>query len=329
MTTPRKKSPQPKRTAKRTTKRVTKRRDAARRSTPTPSAPSAAASPYRDAERGIRLQKAMADLGVASRRDCEALIEAGRVRINGQVIDALPAWVNPAEDAIEVDGQRVNRPSRARGRDAAGPLRHTTLMVHKPRNVISTSEDPEGRRRVIDLIDAELPGNPRLFPVGRLDADSTGLILLTDHGELANRLTHPRYEVPKSYEVSVRGRVAEPDLDKLRKGLYLATAGVSGKPRRAAGAPPAAKKAAVEHVRIAGHQTDRERGDRTVLHITLREGQNREIRRMLARLGFQVRRLKRVAIGPLKLKGLAPGQWRTLTTTELHMLHKAAGLDRR
>lgn len=285
---------------------------------------------YADAERGPRLQKVMAELGVASRRDCETLIEEGRVSVNGEVVNALPAWVDPGRDVIEVDGQRINRPNQRKGWSAGGPVRHTYLMVHKPRNVISTNDDPEGRKRVIDLVDAELPGDPRLYPVGRLDADSTGLILLTDDGELANRLTHPRYEVTKGYEVSVRGRVSEDDLERLRKGLYLATR-KAPKTSTPAGRGPrtrdaAAKKAAVEQVRITGRQTDRERGDRTLLHITLREGQNREIRRLMARLGFKVRRLKRVAIGPLKLKGVAVGGWRMLTNTEVAMLKKAAGL---
>ena len=280
---------------------------------PTPNADHAAS--YRDASRGIRLQKAMAQAGVASRRDCEAIIEAGRVRVNGDVVNTLPAWVDPAADVVEVDGQRI-------GQGSAGPRgkrpRHTYLMVHKPRGVISTNEDPEGRTRVIDLVHANLQA--RLFPVGRLDADSTGLILLTDDGELANRLTHPRYEVTKQYQVSVRGRLEDADLDRLRKGLFLAD--------RTSSTPHAAKRAKVEQVRIVSHELDRTRGDRTTLAITLREGQNREIRRLLARLGIKVRRLKRIAIGPLKLKGVAVGQWRKLTPVEVGMLRKAAGLAR-
>lgn len=265
---------------------------------------------YQDASRGIRLQKAMAEAGVASRRDCEAIIEEGRVRVNGDVVDTLPAWVDPRADLIEVDGRRVNHPSPRKG----GGLKHTYLMVYKPRGVISTNDDPEGRKRVIDLIDAPLKA--RLFPVGRLDADSTGLILLTDDGELANRLTHPRFEVTKQYHVSVKGRIAEGDLDRLRRGLFLT--------ERRPGKPQTAKKAAMEQVRIVSHEVDRTRGDRTTLAITLREGQNREIRRLLARVGIKVRRLKRTAIGPLKLKGIAIGQWRPLTVTEVGMLRKAA-----
>lgn len=265
---------------------------------------------YKSSERGVRLQKAMAEAGVASRRDCEAMVLAGRVTVNGTRITELPAWVDPVEDRIELDGEAITQPRRTR----KGNAKKTYVMVHKPRRVISTNDDPEGRRRVIDLVDAPL--RARFFPVGRLDADSTGLILLTDDGDLANRLTHPRYEIAKDYQVQVRGRLNEADLERLRKGLLLATDGRT-------------RKASVEAVRILGTETDRTRGDRTTLAIRLREGQNREIRRLLARLGLKVRRLKRVGIGPLRLKGLAIGEWRMLTPTELGKLRKAAGLPAR
>ena len=266
--------------------------------------------PFRDAQRGIRLQKAMAEAGVASRRDCEEMVLAGRVTVNGTRIVELPAWVEPLGDRIELDGEPITPPRRTK----KGRAKKTYVMVHKPRRVISTNDDPEGRKRVIDLVDA--PMRARLFPVGRLDAESTGLILLTDDGELANRLTHPRYEVTKDYQVQVRGRLGEEDLERLRKGLILATDGKT-------------KKASVEAVRILGTETDRTRGDRTTLAIRLREGQNREIRRLLARTGVKVRRLKRVGIGPLRLKGLAIGEWRMLTPAELGALRKATGLRAR
>lgn len=267
-------------------------------------------NPFKDAQRGIRLQKAMAEAGVASRRDCEAMVLEGRVTVNGTRIIELPAWVDPIDDRIELDGEPIVEPRRTK----KGKTKKTYVMVHKPRRVISTNDDPEGRLRVIDLVDAPL--RARLFPVGRLDADSTGLILLTDDGELANRLTHPRYEVTKDYQVQVRGRLSEADLDRLRKGLLLATDGK-------------AKKASVETVRILGTETDRTRGDRTTLAIRLREGQNREIRRLMARMGVKVRRLKRVGIGPLRLKGLAVGGWRMLTPSELASLRKVTKLRMR
>ncbi|MFP4145590.1 MAG: pseudouridine synthase [Phycisphaeraceae bacterium] len=269
-----------------------------------------------DKARGVRLQKAMADAGVASRRDCETLIEEGRVRVNGEPVTALPAWIDPAEDRVEVDRQPLPRQKTAKPRQA----RHHYLMLHKPRGVISTTRDPEGRKTVTQIVNA--PFAARLFPVGRLDADSTGLILLTDDGELTNRLTHPRYEVAKQYQVSIRGRLGEEDLEKMRKGLFLAS---TGKP----GQGPAAKRASVDRVRIVGREMDRARGHRTQLEITLREGQNREIRRLLARLGYKVRRLKRVAIGPVRLKGIAPGQWRPLKTPEIRALFREAGLKPR
>lgn len=273
---------------------------------------------YTDNTRGIRLQKAMANAGVASRRDCEQFILDGRVTVNGQRIKALPAWVDPFEDRIEFDGEAIARPRQSSRKFAtAGKL---YVMVHKPRGVISTNDDPEGRKRVIDLVDpSAVPHHARLFPVGRLDADSTGLILLTNDGELTHRLTHPSFEVTKRYLVSVRGRLEEDDLKKLRKGLTLAH-------KPADGAKPRAKKAAMESVSIVRHETDRQRGDRTTLAVTLAEGQNREIRRLLARVGLKVRKLKRTSIGPLRLKGLAPAQWRMLSITEVHALRRAAGM---
>ena len=275
----------------------------------------------RDASRGVRLHKAMADAGVASRRESEALIAEGRVKVNGHVITKMPAWVDPENDKITVDGEHLKRPhTKSPGWGASGGAK-TYIMVNKPKRVISSNDDPEGRKRVIDLID--IPIAARLFPVGRLDYDSTGLILLTNDGELTNRLTHPSYEVTKRYLVNVDGRLTEADAEKLRKGLYLAH---KGKP---SGAGAHLRLAAAAVVKILGHETDRTRGDRTSLSITLKEGQNREVRRIMARLGHKVRKLQRVAIGPVKLKGLALGGWRMLTSTEVNMLYKAAGMRRK
>jgi len=272
--------------------------------------------PLTDAARGIRLQKAMAEAGVASRRRCEQLIEQGVVTVNGQPVTALPAWVDPMHDRIEVEGQPVARRRRADAPAHAAQY----LMVNKPKRVITTNDDPQGRRRVIDLVaDAAAAEKARLFPVGRLDADSTGLILLTNDGELAHRLTHPRYGVAKRYRVTVRGRLEQADLRRLRDGLHLAD--------RRPGSKPGAKKASAESVRVLKHERDREHGDRTILAMTLTEGQNREIRRMLARLGFKVRRLHRVGFGPVKLDKLPHGGWRPLTKGEVRKLRAAAGLD--
>ena len=268
---------------------------------------------YLQASRGIRLQKALAEAGVASRRDCEALIEQGRVVVNGTKITSLPAWVDPDSDRIEVFGEPINTPKLK-----ATKSRKYYVMVNKPKGVISTNDDPEGRRRVIDLV--QIPGNPRLYPVGRLDADSQGLILLTNDGELANRLTHPRYEIVKHYQVKIKGRLNEEDCARLTKGLFLAN--VSATSPRA----PKSKKASALSVKILGIERDRTRGDRTTIAITLKEGQNREIRRLLAQLGYNVRKLKRVGIGPLQLKGVQLSSWRFLTSHEVSALKKATGL---
>lgn len=305
-----KKKPRP---MKRVAKPQAKRRPPPRAHTP---------EELKDAARGIRLQKAMAEAGVASRRDCEAMILEGRVSVNGEFVTALPAWVDPVHDSIEVDGRRVAGASRTK----RGDVRHTYVLLYKPRHVISTTEDPEGRKHVLDLVDH--PQRKRLFPVGRLDAESTGLILLTDDGELANRLTHPRYEVPKHYQVSVRGKVEEADLEKMKKGVFLASQR-EGKPRRAGGVGEqrrASKRAAVESVRIVNREVDRTRGDRTTLAVSVNEGENGHIRRLLARMGYKVRRLKRVGIGPLRLKGVAVAEWRPLEAREVRDLRKATGL---
>lgn len=262
------------------------------------------------------MQKAMAEAGVASRRACEELITEGRVTVNGTSIEELPAWVDPAEDHIEVDGQPIRKPPRK----AAGNGK-LYLAVHKPRHVISTTSDPEGRRTIIDVAPLPQGMKGRIYPVGRLDADSTGLMVLTNDGELANRLTHPRYEIKKVYLVSVRGRLTMDDVNKMQDGLILAHRGTGDR-------KPQTKKAVVSSVELGGYQRDDARGDRTRLRITLEEGQNREIRRLLARLGYKVRRLKRIAIGPLTIKGLAAGQSRMLTAGEVKRLYKSVGLER-
>lgn len=266
-----------------------------------------------DAARGERLQKVMAEAGVASRRACEALIAEGRVSVNDQSVTALPAWVDPRRDRIAVDGEAVVSPRGQRRREHR---RHVYLVVHKPRRVICTTSDDKGRTNVLDLIDQHF--DARLYPVGRLDAESTGLVLLTDDGDLAHRITHPSHGLAKQYRVTVRGRLTEDDRHKLERGLYLGPE----KPADARGGAPA-RRAAMERVRILEHQRDRAQGDRTILAVTLREGRNREIRRLLARLGYKVRRLKRTAVGPVKLKDLPAGAWRHLTTDELRQLKRA------
>ncbi len=237
-----------------------------------------------------RLQKILAAAGIASRRECEEIIREGRVTVNGRVVDALPALADPDHDTIAVDGERL----RAE--------RKVYLLLHKPKGVQSTNDDPQGRRRTIDLLQGV---RERVFPVGRLDADSTGLLLLTNDGELAQQLTHPRHEVPKTYQAHVDGVLTPAHIAALRKGIWLAEG-----------------KTQVSAARVVFH--DRKQ---SVVEITLREGRNREIRRILAKIGFKVRRLVRTKIGPLTLKGLSVGRYRPLRREELATLRKTAAGD--
>lgn len=273
-----------------------------------------------DSKRGERLQVVLAHAGVASRRQCESMILQGRVTVNGEAVTGLPAWVNPAEDRIEVDGREL----RALRETRRGGWDHVYIILNKPRRVVSTSYDPQGRPTVLDVV--QLPPEwrgRRLYPVGRLDADSTGLILLTDDGELTQRLTHPRHEVAKEYHVSIRGRLTPEELQELKEGLRLVH---TGRASRLGQRGVRVNLVSMADVRLIGYGRDRNRGERTRLHVTLREGKNRQIRRMLARLGYKVRRLERVAIGPISLKGLALGEWRPLSAAEVQSLRKAAGL---
>lgn len=230
-----------------------------------------------------RLQKVLAGAGIASRRKAEELIQQGRVTVNGQVITQLGTKVDPVHDDIRVDGQRL--------RTAAG---HTYILLNKPRGYLSSMEDPQGRKSLGDLV--QLP--VRLYPVGRLDVTSEGLILLTDDGELAHLLTHPRYQHTKEYRVLVQGHPSDKTLEAWRHGVVL-----EGNPT----AP-----AQVEVLR--SHK------DTTLLRIVLREGRKRQIRRVAALLGHPVLELKRVRMGPLQLGSLEPGKWRRLTPQEVQSL---------
>ena len=273
-----------------------RRSSAARREAPADRsrARKAPAHDYQDSARGVRLQKVLAEAGVASRRASETLIEEGAVSINGEFITELPIWVDPRKDRIVVNGQLVR---------VEDPV---YVMLFKPRGVVCTNSDPEGRSRAIDLV--QHPSHARLFPVGRLDMDSSGLLLLTNDGELANRLSHPRYEMHKTYHVTVRGRVEDETLRKLEQGVFLYDRH-SGKGRR------------TSESGVTLIKRDR---DRTHLRIELREGRNRQIRRVLLRVGHPVKKLRRVQLGPLKLKGLAIGAWRELTGPELAALKRDA-----
>lgn len=271
--------------------------------------PRASAPPPADGE---RLQKVMADAGVASRRDCELAIRAGRVRVNGRRVTALPCLVEPGA-LVELDGVVID----TRRRSAIKERDRVYLMLNKPRGVISTASDPEGRPNVVAFVAPAVPQGERVYPVGRLDADSTGLVLLTNDGELAHRLAHPRHGVAKEYRVTVQGQLGPEILARLSKGLYLADA---NDPARGA------KRARPERLRVLHQKKDRSRGDLSLVSVTLREGQNREIRRLFARVGAKVRRLERVALGPLQLGSLATGHYRRLRTPEIEALKQSVGL---
>jgi 23S rRNA pseudouridine2605 synthase len=230
----------------------------------------------------MRLAKHLAHAGVASRRAAEALVAQGRVTVDGEVVRD-PARDVGGEEAIAVDGEA--------GR---GPGERVVYAVHKPAGVVSTARDTHGRRTVVDLV----PGERRLYPVGRLDADTTGLILLTDDGALAHALTHPRFQVPRTYRARVDGRPGERALRALREGVELDDG-----------------RTAPAKVRLVGAHE---------LELTIREGRKRQVRRMCAAVGHPVVALRRVAFGPLHLGDLAAGHHRRLTAAEVQRLRAAA-----
>lgn len=237
----------------------------------------------------MRLQKFLADAGVGSRRACERLIAQGRVRVNGAPA-AIGATVLET-DAVELDGAPV-RPAQ----------RHVTILFYKPRGVVCTSDDPEGRRTVQDYF-AEVP--ERLYHVGRLDLNSEGLLLMTNDGALAHRLTHPCFGVEKTYYVVCDGTVTGAELERLANGVELED-GLTAPAR-------------IERVRTT------QRGDTSFL-ITIHEGRNRQIRRMAEAVGHKTLRLKRERLGPLTVGDLRPGEWRYLTGAELAALRRQLGL---
>jgi 23S rRNA pseudouridine2605 synthase len=232
-----------------------------------------------------RLHKFMAHCGVASRRKCEELIAEGRVRVNDEVVTEFGVKVDPGADRVTVDGRRVR------------PERTVSLLLHKPPGVTTTASDEYGRATVLDLVDVP----ERVYPVGRLDRDSEGLLVLTNDGDLAYYLTHPSNEVEKVYVATVRGTVADQAIETLlTKGIRLG---------------PVLIRA------IAATVLHRD-ADKTVVEVTVGEGINREIRRLFAALGHKVTRLVRTRVGPLRLKGLARGEWRLLTSRERATLQK-------
>jgi 23S rRNA pseudouridine2605 synthase len=261
---------------------------------------------------GVRLQKAMADAGVGARRDCEDMIAAGRVKVNGRVVTELPCFVDPRRDVVQLNDLIVDLPDTITDSTSRTFIYY---LINKPKGVITTTQDPEGRRNVIDLLPPAVRREERLYPVGRLDADSTGLLLITNDGDLAYQLTHPKFGIAKEYRVSCTGLASDEQIRKLKQGMYLITAAADG--------TKSSKRASLESVRVLKRLVDRSRGDRTLLSITLREGQNREIRRLLARVGLKVRELERVAIGPLKAPDLKQGQVKLLGKRDIDKLRSA------
>jgi 23S rRNA pseudouridine2605 synthase len=235
---------------------------------------------------GPRLQKVLARTGFGSRRAAEELIAAGRVTVNGERAE-LGRRIDPAADVVEVDGVLVV---------VAEGLVH--YLLNKPRGVVTTASDPEGRRTVVQLV----PDEPRVFPVGRLDADTEGLLLLTNDGELAHRLTHPSFGIDKEYLAEVSGRPTPGEVRALRSGVVLDDG------------PTAPAKVALVSP--------------GVLRITIHEGRNRQVRRMCEAIGHPVRRLIRTRIGPITDRRLKPGEWRPLNGDEVQSLARAIGAHR-
>ncbi|MDD6022340.1 MAG: pseudouridine synthase [Oscillospiraceae bacterium] len=243
------------------------------------------------ADNSLRLQKYLADCGVASRRKSEELIAQGKVRVNGKVAQ-IGDKVDPKKDDITVSGRKIVRSKN-----------YTYIMLHKPRGYITTMSDEMGRKCVAELVKDV---GERVYPVGRLDRESEGLLLMTNDGEFANAMTHPTKHVPKTYRVTVRPSITEDQLTALTKGIMIDD-----------------RMTAPAEVRVL----TKEEG-RVVLEIILYEGRNRQIRKMCEALGLEVARLKRTAVGSVKLGMLSQGKWRELKDEEVHKLMVSAAMDR-
>ncbi|MCC6240288.1 MAG: rRNA pseudouridine synthase [Phycisphaerales bacterium] len=245
-----------------------------------------------------RIQKVLANEGIASRRNIEQMVQQGRISVNGTVQTELPILVDPEFDKISIDDRRIKlSPTPTAGR--------LYFIMNKPTGVYSTNVAQGEQRRAIDLLPPHLP---RLYPVGRLDAESRGLLLLTNDGELTNQLTHPRFGVAKTYRAVVDGYIAPEQTQTLIKGLWLAN------PKTGVGF-----KTGRSQIKLIKRSRQF-----SVLEITIREGRNRQVRRMLAKVGHKVRELTRIRFGPLVLGRLQPGEFRPLTSVELRQLKASA-----
>ncbi|MEO6435380.1 MAG: pseudouridine synthase [Tepidisphaeraceae bacterium] len=249
-----------------------------------------------------RIQKILANAGVASRRAVEEMIQQGRVAVNGKIMTDLPILIDPGKDKIKVDDEPVKLSGK-------GAEKRIYLLMNKPKGVYSTNVAQGEQTRAIDLLPPDF--QHRVYPVGRLDAESRGLLLLTNDGELTNQLTHPRYGVVKTYKAVVDGFVTPKVVQDLAQGVWLAD-------------PKSGKGYKTGKSRVTVVRKGR---DKSVLEITIKEGRNRMLRRMLAKAGHKVRDLTRVRMGPLTLHGLEPGDVRSLTSREVREL-KALGRGR-
>jgi 23S rRNA pseudouridine2605 synthase len=249
------------------------------------------------ADRTQRLQKIISAAGVASRRLAEELIAQGRVEVNGKVVRELGTKADPDGDEIKVDGRRIKQQKRKR-----------YILLYKPRGYVTTRSDPQGRPTVMDLLTGV---KEYVYPVGRLDYDSEGLLLLTNDGELAARLMHPSHEIEKVYEARVRGVPAPEDLERLARGVVLD-----------------GKRTAPAKIRLADRpvKTTASGGEQTFIEVVLHEGRQRQVRRMFELIGHPVGRLRRVRIGPIVDEQIPIGHWRELTPQEITRLRRATGL---
>lgn len=240
-----------------------------------------------------RLQKIIAHAGFASRREAETMIREGRVTVNGKVVTELGTKAEPGRDHIKVDGKLITRAET-----------HRYILIYKPREVMSTADDPQGRKTVVDLVKGV---RERIYPVGRLDYQSEGLLLLTNDGDLAFKVSHPQHGSVKTYHVKVRGIPDERIIGKLERGITI-----EGK---------RTVPCEIEKMKTTGRSTGR--GDdegNSWYEVRLREGRNQQIRKMFKAVGHPVSKLRRVAIGPIADPKLTPGDWRELTTKEVKML---------
>lgn len=242
-----------------------------------------------------RLQKILAQAGVASRRAAEKMMRDGRVTVNGRVVTRMGTHADPSRDHIKVDGKAIRRPS--------GQCQY--FVAFKPTGMLTTLSDPEDRPTVADLLRAHRIRR-RVFPVGRLDWDADGLLLLTDDGDLAHRVTHPKHHLTKVYRVKVKGHPNAKAIQRLRRGVPI----------------DGATRSLPAEVRV-----EREGEGTTWLHVTLREGRQNQLKKMFLHVGHPVRKIRRIAVGPLRLGRLRRGQVRRLTDLELRRLRAALSLD--